>query len=146
LVSSVALLRLRFTSHNPSSQPSTQALSLLRTSLSAPYPSGNPTLAPLQFNLQVVESPPTADQLETILSYFPSKVVSPGHVLISAHPSAPPFSDRPTTLSGIVQLAQDQPQAVKWPIVVDWDNGKAAVGDVEGVRAILENLQKKRDT
>jgi len=44
-----------------------------------------------------------------------------------------------------VQLAQDRPQAVKWPIVVDWDNGKAAVGDVEGVRAILENLQKKRD-
>lgn len=136
---------LRFKSHNPSSQPSTKALSLLRSSLSAPYPSGNPTLAPLQFNLEVVESPPTADQLETILSYFPSKAVSPSHVLISAHPSAPSFNDRPTTLSGIVQLAQDRPQAVKWPIVVDWDNGKAAVGDIEGVRAILDNLQKKRD-
>jgi len=34
---------------------------------------------------------------------------------------------------------------VKWPIVVDWDNGKAAVGDIEGVRAILDNLRKKRD-
>jgi len=132
-------------SHNPSSQPSTKALSLLRNSLSAPYPSGNPTSAPLQFNLEVVESPPTTDQLETILSYFSSKAVSPSHVLISAHPSAPSFNDRPTTLSGIVQLAQDNPQAVKWPIVVDWENGKAAIGDIAGVKAILEHLTKKRD-
>jgi hypothetical protein len=132
-------------SHYPSSQPSTKALTLLRSSLSSPYPSNNPKSQPLQFNLDVVESPPTTDQLQTILSYFPSKAVSPAHVLLSAHPSAPSFEERPTTLSGIVQLAQENPQAVKWPIVVDWDGGKAAIGDIEGVKGILEHLRKKRD-
>jgi hypothetical protein len=34
---------------------------------------------------------------------------------------------------------------LKWPIVVDWEGGKAAIGDVEGVKGILENLRKKRD-
>ncbi|KAJ3573290.1 hypothetical protein NP233_g2537 [Leucocoprinus birnbaumii] len=131
--------------HNPSSQPSKNALLLLRNSLSSPYPTGNPNSQPLQFNLEVVESPPTTDQLQTILSYFPSKAVSPSHVLISAHPSAPSFNERPTTLSGIAQLAQENPQAIKWPIVVDWDSGKAAVGDIEGVKSILEHLRKKRD-
>jgi len=30
-------------------------------------------------------------------------------------------------------------------VVVDWVGGKAAVGDVDGVSDILENLRKKRD-
>ncbi|KXN85934.1 hypothetical protein AN958_10695 [Leucoagaricus sp. SymC.cos] len=131
--------------HHPSSQPSNKALSLLRSSLSSPYPSTIATSPPLQFNLEVVESPPTTDQLRTILSYFPSKAVSPAHLLLSAHPSAPSAENRPTTLSGIVELAQENPLAVKWPIVVDWESGKAAVGDVEGVKGILEHLRKKRD-
>ncbi len=132
-------------SHHPSSQPSSKALALLRNSLSAPYPTDKPTSLPLQFNLEVVESAPTADQLRTILSYFPSKAVSPSHVLLSAHPTAPSAEERPTTLSGIAKLAQENPQAIKWPIVVDWQGGRASIGDVEGVKNILEYLRKKRD-
>lgn len=41
--------------------------------------------------------------------------------------------------------AAQNPNALKWPIVVDWTGGKAAVGDVEAVKGILEELRKKRD-
>lgn len=139
------MLLTAVSSHRPSSQPSTKALSLLRNSLSSPYPSDKPSSLPLEFNLEVIESPPTVDQLQTILSYFPSKAVSPSHVFLSAHPSAPSLENRPATLSGIVELARENPQAIKWPIVVDWQDGKVAVGDVDGVKSILEHLRKKRD-
>jgi len=48
-------------------------------------------------------------------------------------------------LKGIVELAKENPNALKWPIVVDWEDGKVAVGDVDGVKGILEHLRKKRD-
>jgi hypothetical protein len=35
--------------------------------------------------------------------------------------------------------------AFKWPVVVDWDGGRASVGDVDGVKAILEAIRQKRD-
>ncbi|KAI0370966.1 hypothetical protein BV20DRAFT_228960 [Pilatotrama ljubarskyi] len=136
-------------SHNPSSPASTNALKLLRSALSSPYPPSQPTARPLDYNLEVIENkPPTPDQLRTILSYLPSKAPS-GHsqtpspdVLLSAHPTV---DSRPTSYEGVVQLASQNPNALKWPIVVDWHNGKAAVGDVEGVKNILEELRKKRD-
>jgi hypothetical protein len=34
---------------------------------------------------------------------------------------------------------------LKWPIVVDWTGGKASIGDVEGVKGILEAIRKERD-
>ena len=43
------------------------------------------------------------------------------------------------------ELAKTNPSALKWPIVVDWLNGRASVGDVEGVRQILEAIRKERD-
>lgn len=58
------------TSHNPSSPPSLKALALLQSAASGPYPpSSNKSL---KFNLEVVERPPTADQIATILSYLSS--------------------------------------------------------------------------
>lgn len=52
---------------------------------------------------------------------------------------------RPTTAEGIAKLAMQNIHALKWPIVVDWDGGSAAIGDVDGVRGILEELRKRRD-
>ncbi|KZT65179.1 hypothetical protein DAEQUDRAFT_731690, partial [Daedalea quercina L-15889] len=120
--------------HNPSSPPSITALQLLRAALSSPYPANQPTAPPLKFNLEVLENkPPTGDQLRTILSYLPAATSAPDgvspDVLVSSHPA---METRPTSTDG-------------WPIVVDWDAGRAAVGDVEGVRRILEELRKKRD-
>lgn len=113
--------------------------------MSAPYPVDSAEGKPLVFDLQVVESPPTPDQLETILSYLPSKATDPSMVFLSAHPSSPSAFDRPTTAKGIVELAEKNPLAIKWPIVVDWSIGKASIGDVEGVKGILETLRQRRD-
>lgn len=63
-------------------------------------------------------------------------------MLLSAHPTV---DTRPTDPEAIAKLAAQNPNALKWPIVVDWNNGRAAVGDLEGVKAILEELRKKRD-
>ena len=138
-------MRKKKKSHHPSSPPSTRALNLLRSSLSAPYPVDSEKGKPLEFELQVVESSPTSDQLETILSYLPSKATNPSMVFLSAHPSGPTTFDQPTTVKGIAELAEKNPLAIKWPIVVGWSIGKASVGDVEGVKGILEILRQKRD-
>ncbi|RDX46001.1 hypothetical protein OH76DRAFT_1356704 [Lentinus brumalis] len=138
--------------HNPSSPASKNALNLLRSAVLGPYPPSKPSAPPLKFDLEVIENtPPTADQLRTILSYLPSKsptgpsgssqTPSPD-VLLSAHPTV---DTRPTSAEGVVKLASQNPNALKWPIVVDWHNGKAAIGDLEGVRGLLEELRKKRD-
>ncbi|RDB18347.1 hypothetical protein Hypma_000592 [Hypsizygus marmoreus] len=127
--------------HLPTSAPSTKALALLRSSLSGPYPPTNPKKPPLEFTLSVVEDVPTPDQLTTILSYLPSKTASPASAFISAHWP----DERPDNVKGIATLAKEHPGALRWPIVVDWADGQAAVGDVEGVKGILETLRKKRD-
>ncbi|GBE86229.1 hypothetical protein SCP_0901080 [Sparassis crispa] len=133
--------------HNPSSPPSTAALNLLRAAVSGPYPPSAPSARPLTFNLEVVENAPTADQLRTILSYVHSTAtgsaegISPAN-LLSAHPTV---QTQPTSAEGVALLAAQNVNALKWPIVVDWDAGRAAVGDVDGVKSILEELRKKRD-
>lgn len=115
--------------------------------MSSPYPPSKPNAPPLNFNLEVIEnSPPTSDQLRTILSYLPgdkTRGETPSPVdLLSSHPTV---HTRPTSPEGLSKLAEQNLHALKWPIVVDWDHGKAAVGDVEGVKSILEELRKRRD-
>jgi len=133
--------------HNTSSPPSITALQLLRAALSSPYPPSRPDAPPLKFNLEVVENkPPTSDQLRTILSYIPAATSATGgvspDVLVSSHPTV---EVRPTSTEGVSKLASQNLHALKWPVVVDWDAGRAAVGDVDGVKSILEELRKKRD-
>ncbi|KAL4070221.1 hypothetical protein V8B97DRAFT_549139 [Scleroderma yunnanense] len=136
--------------HNPSSPASVRALAMLRSALSGPYPTDKPAAPPLQFNLEVVEStPPTPDQLKSILSFL----TTPGtndvplsfSTFLSAHPNAPAPSEQPHTPAGISSLAARNLDALKWPVVVDWNGGRASVGDVEGVKSILEALRQRRD-
>jgi len=129
--------------HNSSSPQSVNALSVLRSALSSPYPPGNLNGQPLQFNLSVVEAPPNPDQLKTILSYLPSPATNPSMVLLSVHPSVS-ATEQPTTLKEIAELAEKNPKALKWPIVVNWNDGKASIG-VDGVKDILETLRQRRD-
>ncbi|KAJ6569461.1 thioredoxin-like protein [Mycena capillaripes] len=132
--------------HHPTSPPSVKALGLLRSALSAPYPPGKGS-APLQFNLEVVEGTPTADQLSIIMSYLPSKNSSSSQsaasVFLSAHPSS--ASSEGANVAAIASLGRDKPNTFKWPVVVDWNAGKASIGDVDGVKGILELLRQKRD-
>lgn len=115
---------------------------MLESALSSPYPPSNKSNEPLKFDLEVVESgPPTSHQLATILSYqkAPSSELS---TFLSAHPSA---SDQPKNAEGIIELATKNPNVFKWPVVVDWTGGRASIGDVEGVKEILEAIRKERD-
>ncbi|KAF7289969.1 DUF1687-domain-containing protein [Mycena indigotica] len=125
--------------HNPTSPSSLKALDTLRSALSSPYP---PKLgsAPLNFDLEVIEAAPTADQLKTILSFLPSKsnsTPSAASVFLSAG------SSDSASLDSIAKLGRDEPSAFKWPVVVDWNAGRAVVGDGAGVIEILDQLRKK---
>jgi len=42
-------------------------------------------------------------------------------------------------------LATKTPSLFKWPVVVDWTGGMATIGDVDGVKTILEAIRRKRD-
>jgi hypothetical protein len=64
--------------------------------------------------------------------------------LLSVHPSVS-ATEQPATLKDISELAEKNPKALKWPIVVNWNDGTASIGDVEGVKDILERLRRKRD-
>lgn len=132
-----------FCSHNPSSPPSTKALELLRASLTSPYPPGQPRASPLEFDLDVVEStPPTADQIETIMSYLPPST-SASSAFLSAHPAAPSAAEAHTT-KALTELMTRNPNAMKWPVVVDWMGGRASIGDVNGVKDILDAIKRER--
>ncbi|KAJ7650879.1 thioredoxin-like protein [Roridomyces roridus] len=131
--------------HHPNSPPSVKALGMLRAAVSSAYPPGGSK--PLPFNLEVVEAPPTADQLRTILSFIPSKnnneEVSAASVFLSAHPAS--ASSTGASVQSIAGMRRDKPNTFKWPVVVDWNAGRASVGDVEGVKGILEHLRQQRD-
>ena len=116
----------------------------MRSAVSGPFPADKTSSPPLDFKLEVVEAPPTSDQLRTILSYV-SPDRNPASVFLSAHPSTPSGSDAPHSVSAIHDLGAKNPNAMKWPIVVDWEAGKVSIGDVEGVKSILETLRKQRD-
>ncbi|KAI6164013.1 thioredoxin-like protein [Pisolithus thermaeus] len=134
--------------HNPSSPASVRALAMLRSALSAPYPPDKQGAPPLQFNLEIVErAPPTPDQIKTIVSYLqPKGSENPQYSAFpSAHPSAPELSEQPQTAAATANLVARNPEALKWPLVVDWHGGRASVGDVDGVKTILEALRQRRD-
>ncbi|KAG2361177.1 hypothetical protein BDR07DRAFT_1410291 [Suillus spraguei] len=126
--------------HHPSSPPSIQALALLRNALSSPYPPGKKSGPPLEFDLEVVETkPPTADQLKTILTYItPPKSTAPPALsaFLSAHPASSGLGEQSQSAKGIVSLVEQNPNVFKWPLFV---------GDVEGVKQILEAIRQRRD-
>jgi hypothetical protein len=97
----------------------------------------------LEFNLEVVESAPNPDQMNIIASYASQPASS---LLASAHPSSSASSG---DAKHVHEQATRNPLNLKWPIVVDWENGRAVIGDSgEADRTksvILEGLRKGRD-
>ena len=49
------------------------------------------------------------------------------------------------TPRSLADIARQNPRALKWPIVVDWMGGRAAIGDLDGVKKILDAFQRERD-
>ncbi|KAG1857689.1 hypothetical protein DFJ58DRAFT_782918 [Suillus subalutaceus] len=136
--------------HHPSSPPSIQALALLRNALSSPYPPGKKSASPLEFDLEVVETkPPTADQLKTILTYItPPRSTAP-----------PALSTFLSASSGIVWPRRTATNCERYrescgaktrmcsngPLSLTRIGGRASIGDVEGVKGILEAIRQQRD-
>ena len=133
-------------SYNSSPQ-SRQALALIRSAISSPYPPTDKTskvkaTKPLTFDLNAVENqPPTPDQIRSILSYL--KV--PVNTLVSSHPlastAATPPPDSPKAL---YEASLRNPHVFRYPVVCNWDSGEAALS-VDGVKKMLDNMAKIRD-
>lgn len=88
--------------------------------------------------------------MTSILSYIPQASNSKGSnqtaessFLSSSHPAT---SDLKTNVSTgtLKELAEKNAKAVKWPIVVDWTGGRASIGDVDGVKAMLDAIKKEQ--
>ncbi|KAK9451188.1 thioredoxin-like protein [Limtongia smithiae] len=84
------------------------------------------------FDLQVTEANPTKDQLKTILNYV-------GQAKIGAIvPGAGTYNEA----AGLLEKGSSL--AVLRPMVVDWVNGKAVLGDdEEGVKKLVAGLEHK---
>ncbi|KAF9039935.1 hypothetical protein BJ165DRAFT_1530929 [Panaeolus papilionaceus] len=145
-------LKSLFTPHSPKYQysitppphPPPKPSHFLSPHYSAcPYTPTNPINPPLAFGLSIVENPPTEGQLNTIMLFSPC-VTNPAFTFLSAFPGSSASGDA-STVKEIVKLAEMNPKALKYPIVVDWGNENAAVGDVEGVKRMLEEIRKRRD-
>ncbi|KAI7280059.1 hypothetical protein KC345_g5001 [Hortaea werneckii] len=85
------------------------------------------------FNLGVQETPPTPDQLTSILDYLgPSKA---GTVVEEA-----------TGTSDALRKFNAKQQAFQRPVTVDWNNGRAVVGDDESeLMKLVRTLPKETD-
>ncbi|KAI7165461.1 hypothetical protein KC352_g26207, partial [Hortaea werneckii] len=85
------------------------------------------------FNLDVQETPPTPDQLTSILDYLgPSKA---GTVVEEA-----------TGTSDALRKFNAKQQSFQRPVTVDWNNGRAVVGDDESeLMKLVRTLPKETD-
>jgi hypothetical protein len=118
-----------------------KALGILRRAVSEPYPA--PPKPPLSFELSVVERLPTSDQFRTMQRYYGRPISA----FLSAHPSTS-GSEGGTgkdEVERVIQTAKANPMALKYPIVVDWDAGKIAVGSVNDVEGLLQARARLRD-
>jgi len=118
-------------------------VNVLKRATSEGYPFGSGKA--LEFNLEVVESAPTPDQMTTISTYTSKPASS---LLATASPTSSASTGSGDTNDIHKQVSQN-PMNLRWPIVVDWENGRAVVGDsgeAERTRSvILEGLRKDRD-
>ncbi|KAG8736940.1 hypothetical protein FRC10_008693, partial [Ceratobasidium sp. 414] len=150
-------------SHNTSSPHSTRILQLLRSSLSNPYlppslaartnlKSTNPQRPapkpqrPLEFNLDVSTAPPTTDQYETMFQYLRSQQPTPSTI---GSPTLSRFlvkhSEPVNSTDELAELASKNPLAVRWPVVVHWDDGLVAIEREDDVNNILEVIYEEEN-
>lgn len=113
--------------HNAQVETSRRALALLQARQHRPS-SGEDAY---RVDIIGAETLPTKDQLNQMASYL--------------HGWQPLVSEQRQPMPSTMQDAQDillkDPEALKRPIVVDWSNGKAAVGDasLDTVEALIKH-------
>lgn len=70
----------------------------------------------------------------------------PISTFLSAHPtSAGSETGSGDEVERVVKTAEKNRTALKYPLVVDWDGGKVAVGDLSEVQKILDARLKARN-
>ncbi|KAI1122214.1 DUF1687-domain-containing protein [Nemania abortiva] len=82
------------------------------------------------FELNITEEPPTADQLKTILEYVGKNKIS--SIIQGA-----------TSENDALKKFNGSPDSFKYPVIVDWNNGKAIATEKES--EILKMLQQSSD-
>ncbi|KAJ4410526.1 hypothetical protein N0V91_002013 [Didymella pomorum] len=129
--------------HKPSSQASMRAHTILKQANAQSVATATEDQASshraqdeaerTEFELDVTEAPPTADQLKNILDYLGG----------------------PSAVGRIIEGAKDETDAVrrlkadgdtfKRPLVVDWNQGKAVAGDNESeILSLLKNVSAEK--
>ncbi|KAI0967829.1 DUF1687-domain-containing protein [Xylaria arbuscula] len=84
-----------------------------------------------EFELNITEDPPTADQLKTILEYVGKNKIS--SIIQGA-----------TTENEALKKFRENADSLQRPLVVDWNNGKAiASGNESEILKLLEQLNSK---
>jgi len=127
--------------HKPSNPASTRILTLLKQTSAAASTTATEDQASnhsdhsrtqhdhAPFDLDVVEGPPTADQLRSIISYVGER--NAGSVVPGAQDAA----------DAARKMRQDM-NAFRRPLVVDWNAGKVVVGEKQSdVIEMLKNLE-----
>ncbi|KAL2007492.1 hypothetical protein VTN00DRAFT_8930 [Thermoascus crustaceus] len=120
--------------HKPSLPASTHALNILKqasataASTTTEDQASDNTIQALksrgEFQLDVTEMPPTPDQLKSILDYANAtgaRKTEPGEVIRGARNAA----------DALRRLREEGEGVFVRPVVVDWSNGKAVIGDNE---------------
>jgi hypothetical protein len=108
--------------HRPGVERSSAILKLLRN---------HPVVQKQQATLEVMENPPTENQLEIITSYLGGGF-SAGKIVDGAH-----------GVSDAVSILEKDKTKLNVPVVVNWDAGKAVLGGDEAqVEHLLEEIRK----
>ncbi|ORY18686.1 thioredoxin-like protein [Clohesyomyces aquaticus] len=130
--------------HKPSSQPSTRVLTLLKqthaqaaahaTEDQASSHGTQDKLERTDFELDVTEAPPTGDQLKNILEYLGGSTSDAAAKLVR---------DARGESDALRKLEQNG-DAFQRPVVVDWNQGKAVVGDNESeILSLLRSIPQE---
>ncbi|KEZ43043.1 hypothetical protein SAPIO_CDS5120 [Scedosporium apiospermum] len=122
--------------HKANSPASTRIVNLLKTASANASQAANeatnstPAKAREPFELNITEEPPTEDQVKTILEYIgPAEIP---HVVKGAN----------NVTEALKRFKQDR-NSFQRPLVVDWNNGKAVVGENESeILKMLESVKR----
>ncbi|KAJ8120244.1 hypothetical protein ONZ43_g2998 [Nemania bipapillata] len=94
-------------------------------------PSSQINLHRPDFELNITEEPPTADQLQTILQYVGKSKI--GSIIQGA-----------TSENEALKKFKESTESFKRPVIVDWNNGKAIATDKESeILKMLDQLNGK---
>ncbi|MCJ1260415.1 hypothetical protein MMC22_000276 [Lobaria immixta] len=86
-----------------------------------------------EFELNVTEDPPTSDQLRTILEYVGGT-------------RAKDVVDGARNEGDAIRTLSQDPSKFKAPVTVDWNNGRAVIGESESeIMKMISQLPKETD-